>query len=185
MIRVRKLISRFWRDGKAVAAVEFALILPVLIVLYLGSIEGSQLITVDRRVTMISGALGDLVARSQKTILPSDIDKYFVMTNTMMAPVNSTGLKQVVSSVYLKAGVAKVQWSRGYGGGTKRAANSTFPFATNDKIKTLVTDGYVIVAETYFPYKPMLGLFFRSDINLYKQGVYLPRYGGAITCATC
>ena len=46
-----------------VAAVEFALILPFLLVLFVGSIEASSLITVDRRVNVISGTVGDLVAR--------------------------------------------------------------------------------------------------------------------------
>jgi Flp pilus assembly protein TadG len=179
-------IRQFLRNRKAAAAVEFALILPVLLTLYLGSIEGSQLITVDRKVTLVSGALGDLVARSQNTITSGKIDDYFQMTTSMMSPVSTTGLKQIVSSVYIKAGVAKVVWSRAYGtGATKRAVNSTYPFPANDKIKTLVTDGYVIVSEVSFAYRPMLGLFFHNDIGLYHEGVYLPRFGSAIACSGC
>lgn len=184
--RFRTLLRRFLRNRRAAAAVEFALILPVLLTLYLGSIEGSQLITVDRKVTLVSGALGDLVARSQNSITSSKVDDYFQMTTSMMAPVNTTGLKQIVSSVYIKAGVAKVVWSRAYGtGATKRATNSTFPFTADDKIKTLVTDGHVIVSEVNFAYRPMLGLFFHNDIGLYHQGVYLPRFGSAIACSGC
>jgi Flp pilus assembly protein TadG len=46
-----------------VSAVEFALIAPVMVLIYLGCIELSFLMRVDRRVTSTSAALGDLTAR--------------------------------------------------------------------------------------------------------------------------
>ena len=57
-------LKRFFIDTKAVAMIEFALILPTLLVLYMGSLEVSQVVTVDRKMSAVAGALGDLVARS-------------------------------------------------------------------------------------------------------------------------
>ena len=55
------LIRRFASDEQGVAAVEFALIMPFLLTLYLGSIEAAALFTADKRVNSISATVGDLV----------------------------------------------------------------------------------------------------------------------------
>ena len=69
-MQLRRLvgIGRLASDERGVAAVEFALILPFLLLLFLGTIEASSLITVDRRVNVISGTVGDLVARTDPTV---------------------------------------------------------------------------------------------------------------------
>ncbi|MBI4046560.1 MAG: pilus assembly protein, partial [Devosia nanyangense] len=59
MRALRRMIARLARSGDGAAAVEFALILPILLLLYIGSIEASQLIITDRRVTTVAGTLGD------------------------------------------------------------------------------------------------------------------------------
>jgi Flp pilus assembly protein TadG len=53
------LLSRFSHSERAAAAVEFALIVPFLITLYMGSIEASSLFTVDRRIEVISSTVAD------------------------------------------------------------------------------------------------------------------------------
>lgn len=177
-------IAKFIRSQRGVAAVEFALILPVMLTLYLGSIETSQLISTDRRVTLTAGALGDLISRQQNTVTAAKITTFMNLTKEMM-PRGGTSPQQIVSLIYLKNGVSKVEWSRAQGGATKRVKGSAFPFASNDQFKTLVTDGYVVVSEVTYDYKPMLDLFFKSNIRLHHRGVYLPRFGNIITCPDC
>ena len=48
------------RREEGVAAVEFALIMPFLLLLYFGSMEASALFTADKRVNSISATVGDL-----------------------------------------------------------------------------------------------------------------------------
>ena len=52
-------LPRFKSDENAVAAVEFALILPLLIVLYIGTAELTQAISVNRKVTHLASSLAD------------------------------------------------------------------------------------------------------------------------------
>jgi Flp pilus assembly protein TadG len=72
-------VRRLRRNDEAVAAVEFALIVPFLITLYLGSIEAAALFTVDKRVSSISSTIGDLVAQWD----PSDGDLTTVTNGTL------------------------------------------------------------------------------------------------------
>lgn len=183
---VLALIQRFARAREAVAAVEFALILPIMLTVYLGAIETTQAISVDRKVTLVSAALGDLVARIQKSTTKTQVSTFFTLTKAMVRPNSSTPLNQVVSMVYLKDGVAKVRWSEANGpGASERVVNSNFPFDSGDKIKTLVTDGYVVVSEVSYAHTPLLGLFFKTSFNLSHRSIYLPRFGNEITCPTC
>ena len=59
---VLRAVARLTLAEKGAAAVEFALILPVMLVVYLGTLEASTLITMDRKVQSVAGAVGDLVA---------------------------------------------------------------------------------------------------------------------------
>ena len=109
-MRVRRPIRRLLRDERGVSAVEFAMLLPLMITLYLGGVEVSQAIAVDRKVTLVARSLGDLVAQST-TVTNSD------MTNILAAaavvqPFPDATLKVTVSSVTIDAqSVAKIAWS--------------------------------------------------------------------------
>lgn len=183
----KRLLGRFRRDEKGAAAVEFALILPPLLLLYLGSIEASSLFTVDRRVEVIASTVADLVARwntGDATFTKADLKDYLSAAQGIMTPYSTTSLTQVVSFLSVtSAGVAKVTWSCGYNGGTARAANSTYTLAAN--MKNLVTGngtaaGYLIISEVAYPYKPVLGMVFTSAINLKNEAMFLPRFQATI-----
>lgn len=71
---------------EATAAVEFALILPIMLLVYVGSVEASIAITTDRKVQSVAGALGDLVARSDTTIPMATLLDYFQAAEGIMTP---------------------------------------------------------------------------------------------------
>jgi Flp pilus assembly pilin Flp len=56
--------SRFRHDIGGAAAIEFAFIVPLMVVMFIGTVELSQAITVDRRVNQVASSTGDLVART-------------------------------------------------------------------------------------------------------------------------
>jgi Flp pilus assembly protein TadG len=186
---MRRLLRRFGRAEGAVAAVEFALILPFLLLLYFGSMEASSLFTVDHRVNTISGTVGDLVAQwnDQDGVIPTaTLRDYFIAAQSIVIPYSATGLKQVISFVQVnKDGTTKVMWSCGYNGGAARPANGSYPLAASSAMNTIARGSYVVAAETYYNYKPMMAQVFTSAIGLYRENFFMPRYGNAIPAPTC
>ena len=61
---VRNLLSRFRRDTDGVVAIEFAFIVPVLILLYAGVFQLSMVIIQARNVSHSSSVMGDLATQS-------------------------------------------------------------------------------------------------------------------------
>jgi Flp pilus assembly protein TadG len=60
-----KLAKRYGTDTSGVAAVEFALIVPIALAMLLGSIEYSRAVLVARRFNLITSMASDLIAREQ------------------------------------------------------------------------------------------------------------------------
>lgn len=187
-ILARLRAMRLVRDTRGAAAVEFALILPFLLLLFLGSIEASSLITVDRRVNIISGTVGDLVARSEDSISASTLTDYFKASEGIIFPYAEDDLQQVVSLLQVASnGTTTVLWSCGYNGGTKHTINDpyTLPAHLNTIARPPSGSGYVVASETSYAYEPVLGLVLSDTFHLFRASFYLPRFESNIAGPTC
>src|SRR6218665_735715 len=132
---MRKFLRAGVNDERGVAAVEFALVLPLLLGLYLGSVEVSRLYTADQKVAILASSVADLVARQKDTIGATTLDDYFAAAAPVMQPLNTAGLGQVVSLVQIEAdGKAVVKWSVASGSGSVRDTDSPFPLAATTRI---------------------------------------------------
>ena len=179
----RSLLKRFARSREGAAAVEFALILPFMLSLYAGSIELSDLISVDRRITVIAATVGDLVARKDGDIYNDELTDYFNAAEEIITPYKTVSLEQLITCVKVSAaGVATVEWSKGNGGATEKAQNAILTTAVfPDAIRNISKGKYVIMSETQYSYKPLMGIVFKNALTLYKQNFHLPRFGDNIT----
>ena len=92
------IYRRFAGDRRGVAAVEFALILPLMIAMYFGALEITDALTANRRVTLATQTVGDLVAQSA-VITDHDMTDIFAATAAVMAPFDASKLKMRVTSV--------------------------------------------------------------------------------------
>jgi Flp pilus assembly protein TadG len=180
---------RFLRDRGAVAAVEFALIVPMMILIYLGGNEIGNALTVLRKVTHGTNALADLVTQS-KSVSSSDITQIMNAVGAVLYPYQTSHLRARVSVVAIdSSGVAKVSWSS--------ASNftQTSPFPTKEPQITALTAGsvvtlpasvrtnstYLVMAEVHYYYTPPIGYVLSGTIDL-KDTFYLrPRFSDTIT----
>jgi Flp pilus assembly protein TadG len=177
-------LAAFARDNRAVAAVEFALVLPLLLALYLGSVEVSMLYTADRKVATIASTMADLVSRQRETLSQDDLDDYFTAASNVMQPLSTTGLSQVVTLVAIdEDGNATVRWSAASDGGTARDADDPFPLDATAEINQLArnSSGWVVAAEVTYPYQPIVGYIINQTLNIGHVEYFLPRFEEEIT----
>ena len=173
--RTRRPIRRFLRDKRGISAVEFAMLLPLMITLYLGGVEVSQAVAVDRKVTLISRSLGDLVAQAT-TVTNAEMTNILAATAAIIVPYVDAKLKITVSSVVIDAqGVAKIAWSDTKNG-TARAVGSTvtLPAALNTASSSLIW------AESQYAYTPVIGYVITGTMNLKDQIFMRPRLSDTV-----
>ncbi|MGZ5897981.1 MAG: TadE/TadG family type IV pilus assembly protein, partial [Xanthobacteraceae bacterium] len=111
LARTPRPLRRFLADKRGVSAVEFAMLLPLMVTLYLGGVEVSSAVAIDRKMTLVARTLGDLVAQAT-SVDNAAMTSILSATTAVMAPYPDTNLKITVSSVQINSqGVAKVSWS--------------------------------------------------------------------------
>jgi len=179
-VRLECLLERFARDGRALSAVEFALILPLMVTLFLGGTELSQAIAVKRKTVLVNRTVADLVAQDS-TITNTEMTAIFGASAAVVAPYSSTNLKIVVSQLQIDSnGVAKVyQWSQPYQT-TARTVNSTVTIPTGLNIPNT----YLIMAETSYTYTPPIGYTITGPITLTDVMYLRPRLTTTISCCS-
>jgi Flp pilus assembly protein TadG len=145
------------------------MILPLMLMLYLGTAEITQAVTVDRKVTLTTRTAADL-ASQVASINNNDMTNILKATAAVIAPYDTSKLKVVVSAVRIEKGIAKIKWSDTLNG-TKRAVNSTVTIP--DALK--VNETTLIWSEVTYAYTPAIGYVLTGTINLSDQIFMRPR----------
>jgi Flp pilus assembly protein TadG len=174
------LLRRFKEDDRGVAAIEFALILPTLLLLYFGVAELCQATISDRKASHVASAVGDLVAQTT-SVTPADLADIFNIGNTMMAPFPTSSLRMRVTSLTANAsGTPVVDWSVGYNGYgvMTKGATTSLPM-------TLSAGDSVIMAQSQFQYTSVVQYLLPNALT-YNDTYYLrPRRSTQVTCSAC
>jgi Flp pilus assembly protein TadG len=106
------MLNRFFRDRRGAAAVEFAFVAPLMILLYYGMAELTQGMIADRRTSHVASVIGDLVAQDTQ-VSQTDITDVFNVGKAVIAPFPTATLNMRITSVKADAGgTPKVVWSK-------------------------------------------------------------------------
>ncbi len=172
------LLRRIVGDRRGVAAVEFAMILPVLLLLYLGGVEVSQAVSIYRKVTLTARSISDLVARTTN-VTNAEMTNILNAAASVAAPYPLGNITVVVSSVNIDVnGVAKIAWSDAYNG-TKRSVGATV--SVDSRLKIPNTARTLIWAEVEYKYTPTIGYVITGQMTLKDQIYMSPRLSETVT----
>lgn len=161
---------KFWRDGRGVSAVEFALILPVQLLLIFGTVEISNLMIADRKLVSATSTTADLFAQT-KTVNSDEIADIFLAGSAVMQPLGSENLSFVVASIVADAGgVTRVEWSEGYGA-AGLASGSIFALPPG----LVGPNQSVIMVQSSYNYVSQLGELITAPIELTDRFFLSPR----------
>jgi Flp pilus assembly protein TadG len=145
--------ARFLRDQRGVAAVEFVLIFPLMLVLLFGTVQFTTGFAVQRKVTVVARTMSDLISQATEAS-DCDIDNAITASKAIMSPYSSTTMKAAISQVFIDptTHAAKIDWS----GGDKDVKHKDGDVVTVPK--NIAVDGkYLIMSEIKFSYTPSVG----------------------------
>ena len=169
-------VSRLVRDQGGISAVEFAMLLPLMLMLYLGAVEISQAVGVDRKVTLTSRTVADLASQSS-SLASSDMQNILNASAAVIAPYDPAQLKVTVSEVNVdNNGNATIGWSCTLGGSAHAAGSAvTLPAALK------VANTSLIWGEAAYTYKPIIGYVVTGTLNLSDQIYMRPRLSNSVS----
>jgi Flp pilus assembly protein TadG len=172
-------LARFARDQRGVSAVEFAMLLPLMMTLYLGAVEISQGVGIDRKVTLTTRTVADL-ASQVSSISSTEISNMLNASASVIQPYDSSKLKVTVSAVNIDgSGIAKIGSSCALNTSKRTVgATVTLPAALNVNNTTLIW------SETSYSYKPTIGYVVTGTLNLSDQIYMRPRLSDTVTGPT-
>lgn len=174
-------LRRLLADRRGTLPVEFALVLPVLILLLVGAADVAWLYIANNKVQRAAAVVADLAARTAR-IHASDVDDLFEAAREVTAPLDLSGSGRVfVSSVRRPdtGGAPRVIWQRATSSGLVVASRIGTAGGSADLggSLTLAPGEEVIVGETFLEVEPLFGLLVRGRQRLYLRALQRPRYG--------
>jgi Flp pilus assembly protein TadG len=165
-----RLARRFRCAERGASAVEFALIMPMMLVIFFGTIEVSNGVAVDRKVTLTARTLSDLVSQAS-TVSDSDLTNCFTASTAIMSPYSSSLVKAIISEVKVDStGKATIAWSKA-SNATARTVGTTVTLPTNLNVPST----YLIWSEVSYTYTPVVGYVMKTALNLSDQFFTRPR----------
>ena len=154
-----------WTDRSGLAAVEFAMVFPMMVAMFFGVIECSTAISVDRKATQVARTLSDLTSQNM-SMVDDDLKSFGQAAKAIMSPYPGLPLVSYVTQVYIDAssGAARVQWSKELAiDGAGNVAISGTPPHTPGTVVTLpstiaVAKGtFVVWSEVSYKITPAVG----------------------------
>lgn len=178
------MLNRFFRDHRGAAAVEFAFVAPLMILLYYGMAELTQGMMANRRTGHVASIIGDLVAQDTQ-VTQTEITDVFAVGRAVVSPFPTTTLSMRVTSVKADAaGSPKVVWCQRSGSTSALPALAAAATVTGMPSGLIAANESVIMAEATYSYSSSIGKVLTTPL-VFTQKYYLkPRKGSEVMWST-
>jgi Flp pilus assembly protein TadG len=207
-VRMRSHKS-FAHDARGIAAVEFALVLPVLLLMLFGSYDVSRMVMANQKVGVAAATVAELVAAqpTNTATASATISAIVAAGAVAMAPFAAASTTTTVSAIDLKPAangtccVATVNWSFTQGGRLRPCA-TTFTQTALDAapaltslptaiasppaaVQALASETAVIISDVTYAYAPIApGIDKLLPATLHRTTYTYPRLAGQVQMAT-
>jgi len=170
--RIRCLLH----DRSAVSAVEFAIVLPFMLALYVGGVQLGDGMAIQFKVTETARTVTDL-ASQYVTINSATMSTILNASSAVVAPYSAANMSVVLSQVTTDAqGHGKIAWSCALNG-TAHTVNQAVTLPTNLQTANIS----VLWGEVSYPYTPAIGYVLTGTFNIYQTSYFYPRMSNSIT----
>jgi len=172
MRQVFRLFTALKRDRHGVSAVEFALLAPFMIALYLGSVQLTLGLTADRKVSQVANSVADLVTQDD-FVTDSDLVDIYAAADAILNPFNPAPLALRITSVRMDAdGEVFVDWSEG--DGMTPHDTDSLPDLPEGLMAPMNS---IIMVEATYRFSTNLGELTKTPITLSDTAYLRPRRG--------
>jgi Flp pilus assembly protein TadG len=170
-------ICAFIAAQRGLAAVEFALIFPFMILLYLGGFEVSEAVAAKRQVVLSASTVANLVTQYSTISATQTMPDILNASASVLTPFSVANAIVTVSSISIdSSGHATIAWSKSLNGAARTVGQVvSIPAALN------VPNSSLIMGETTYSYTPVVDFMNLGTTNLYSSVYMLPRSTTAIT----
>src|ERR1700761_2368233 len=111
LVKYRRLLRRFARDPRGVSAIEFAMVLPFMLTLYLGTIEVGNGMAAKFKATLAVRTVTDLASQFV-SIDTSTMSTILNAASTVMTPYTTSGMSITLSEITTNSsGQGSITWS--------------------------------------------------------------------------
>ena len=171
-------VRNFSVDTRAVAAVEFAIVVPFMLLLYVGGVELGNGLAISVKVSETAHTVADLVSRNA-CVTDSSLNTMFGASSATIAPYSSTEVSVVVSEISTDAnGKATVTWSKALNG-TPLTLNQpvTLPAALGTPSPPNIS---LILGQVTYQYTPGLGYTISGTLPIADSYYLYPRVSSVV-----
>lgn len=168
-------------DNRGVSAVEFALILPVMLMLLFAGAETTTGLQIDRKVTNTARGLSDLASQAT-SISNTEMSNILNAAADIMAPFPVAKAKIIVTGIQTDIlGISRVAWSDAQ---NTTAYSQGRVMTIPAQLKPLLgTAGFLVLAEVKYTYTPAVAYLISGSIEISDRLYTRPRVGDAVTRA--
>ena len=174
--QLKSLFAALRRDIRGIAAVEFALIFPLLAMLYLGGFEICRATAIYRKLADTTSEMANITAQ-YTTMSASDVSTVMNASAQIMAPYATQSLAVVLSEITTDANsAATVTWSSSFNGATPLTTGATFTLPTG---MAAPSTSFILV-QTSYTYTPSISSSFISGFPMTDEIFIIPRQSPSI-----
>ena len=175
-------LRHLWTDARGVAATEFAIVSPFMLVLYIGGVELGNGMAMNVKVTATAHSVADMVSQNTQ-VTSAQMTGILAAASSIMAPYPVTNgsnslITITVSEVSTDSnGNATVQWSTSTNSSAARTKGQqmTLSSFTADPKNPTNANISLILSEVSYDYTPNLGYTISGTVKLSDSYYLFPR----------